>query len=99
MLIFAPFFHRDERNLDFAHSFSPEIWEEPRTRDQWPLMPFSAGTAICPGRHLVLLLTSNFLAEIIRAKDVTLTSHSLEPGSMPGLLNNFTLEFELTSPA
>ncbi|GAB3848851.1 cytochrome P450 [Nesterenkonia populi] len=96
VLIFAPFFHRDDRNLDFAHSFSPEIWEEPRTRDDWPLLPFSGGTGICPGRHLVLLLTSSFLAEIISAKDVSLTSHDLEPGNLPGLLNNFALEFQLT---
>lgn len=96
VLIFAPFFHRDDRNLDFAHSFRPDIWEKPRTREDWPLLPFSGGTGICPGRHLVLLLTSSFLAEIIKAKDVQLTSHDLEPGKMPGLLNNFALEFELS---
>ena len=97
VLIFAPFFHRDERNLDFAHRFAPEVWDKPRTRADWPLVPFSGGTAICPGRHLVLLLTSNFLAQILGQRDVELTSHTLEPGNLPALLNNFTLEFELSA--
>ncbi|GAA1821122.1 cytochrome P450 [Nesterenkonia flava] len=95
VLIFAPFFHRDDRNLEFAHRFAPEIWDKPRTREDWPLLPFSGGTGICPGRHLVLLLTSNFLATIISKRQVELTSHSLEPGNLPSLLNNYRLEFQL----
>lgn len=96
VLIFAPFFHRDERHLDFAHRFAPELWERERTRQDWPLMPFSLGTGICPGRHLVLLLTSNFLAQIVKRFGVELTSHELEPGSLPALLNNYGLQFRLT---
>ncbi|WP_022873087.1 cytochrome P450 [Nesterenkonia alba] len=96
VLIFAPFFHRDDRHLDFAHRFAPEIWEKPRTREEWPLLPFSAGTGICPGRHLVLLLTSNFLARIIGQRDIELTSHHLEPNHLPSLLNNYRLQFQLS---
>lgn len=94
-LIFAPYFHRDERHLEFAHHFAPEIWDRPRRREEWPLMPFSMGTGICPGRHLVLLLTSNFLAEVVRERSVELLSHDLTPGSLPGLLNNYRLAFTL----
>lgn len=96
VLIFAPFFHRDDRNLDFAHSFAPEQWDHARTRDEWPLVPFSAGPGICPGRHLVLLLTSNFIAEIVRQRTVAITSHQLQPGNLPALLNNFDLKFHLS---
>ena len=95
-LIFAPYFHRDERHLEFAHHFAPEIWDRPRGRDEWPLMPFSMGTGICPGRHLVLLLTSSFLAQLVDDRCVDLTSHELTPGSLPALLNNYALEFRLS---
>ena len=97
VLIFAPFFHRDERNLDFAHRFAPEVWDHPRTREEWPLVPFSAGPGICPGRHLVLLLTSNFIAEIVGSRNIGLTSHILDPDNLPALLNNFSLTFQLTA--
>lgn len=94
-LIFAPYFHRDERHLEFAHRFAPENWDRPRGRGEWPLMPFSLGAGICPGRHLVLLLTSNLLAKVVGERTVELLSHELEPGNLPALLNNYGLEFRL----
>ena len=94
-LIFAPYFHRDERHLEFAHHFAPEIWDRPRGRDEWPLMPFSMGTGICPGRHLVLMLTSSFLSHLVGDHTVELASHELTPGSLPTLLNNYGLEFRV----
>ena len=60
------------------------------------MVPFSGGPGICPGRHLVLLLTSNFMAEIVRQRSIELTSHELEPGNLPALLDNFSLEFQLS---
>lgn len=95
VLIFAPAFHRDERHLEFAHRFAPEEWDRPRTRDDWPLVPFSAGPGICPGRHLVLLLTSALLADVVQRSEVELTSHTLDPERLPSLLNNFGLEFRV----
>ncbi|MFW2513974.1 cytochrome P450 [Demequina sp. SO4-13] len=99
VLIFAPFFHRDDRNLNFAHSFAPEQWDHTRARDEWPLVPFSAGPGICPGRHLVLLLISNFIAHIVGQRAIAMTSHTLEPGNLPALLNNFSLRFRLSEPS
>ncbi|WP_300344395.1 cytochrome P450 [Nesterenkonia sp.] len=96
VLIFTPFFHRDERNLDFAHRFVPEVGDHERTREEWPLVPFSAGPGICPGRHLVLLLTSTFMAELLAERQIEVTSHQLVPGELPALLNNFSLEFALS---
>jgi len=54
VLIFAPFFHRDD-------------WTEGRAK-RWPLVPFSEGPAECPGRNLVLLTTSCLLARLIAAQ-------------------------------
>ncbi|PRZ17748.1 cytochrome P450 [Nesterenkonia sandarakina] len=96
VLVFAPFFHRDDRQLDFAHRFAPELWERPRTREDWPLVPFSAGPGLCPGRHLVLLLTSKFMAEILSRADLELESHTLDPDNLPSLLNNFGLRFTVS---
>ncbi|MDP9823729.1 cytochrome P450 [Nocardioides massiliensis] len=95
VLIFAPFFHRDDRHLDFAHRFAPELWDRPRTRADWPLVPFSAGPGLCPGRDLVLMLTSSFLAAILRRATLSLDSHRLDPASLPSLLNHFGLRFRL----
>ncbi|GAA3054538.1 MULTISPECIES: cytochrome P450 [Actinomycetes] len=109
VLIFAPYFHRDERNLDFAHRFAPEVWEEGLRRDAqgdpqrdadgeaWPLMPFSLGTGICPGRQLVLLVTSSLLARVLESREVDLLSHSLgREKEMPSLLDPYRLRFRLS---
>ncbi|MBE1514421.1 cytochrome P450 [Nesterenkonia halotolerans] len=96
VLVFTPFFHRDDRHLDFAHRFAPELWERPRTRQDWPLVPFSAGPGLCPGRHLVLLLASKIMAELLSQATLHLDSHSLDPEKLPGLLNNFSLRFRLS---
>ncbi|MCP1365518.1 cytochrome P450, partial [Halomonas sp. BBD48] len=44
ILVFAPYFHRDDRHLDYADRFSPELWLEPRDAKDWPLVPFSGGS-------------------------------------------------------
>lgn len=96
VLIFAPFFHRDDRNLDYADRFTPELWERERTDDDWPLVPFSDGPGVCPGKNLVLLLASTVLAHILRRREVHLTSHDIDPGAVPGLLNTYSVEYRLT---
>ncbi|PMR72729.1 hypothetical protein [Billgrantia endophytica] len=70
----------------------------PRTHEDWPLVPFSGGTGICPGRHLVLLLTSNMMARLIEGRNLELTSHRLlDSEPMPALLNNYALRFKMHS--
>ncbi|WP_026533555.1 cytochrome P450 [Arthrobacter sp. H41] len=97
VLIFAPYFHRDERNLPRAHQFAPERWLEDESGDSggWPLVPFSDGPVVCPGKQLVLLLTSAALAQLIGGTDFRLTSHHrLDPqGRLPGTLDNYSLRF------
>ena len=69
MLIFTPFTQRDGENLPFADSFAPDIWLDGTAREDWSILPFSGGPGECPGRQLVLLSTSMFLAELLRAHD------------------------------
>src|SRR5699024_6853467 len=55
VLIFAPFFHRDDEALPGAHRSAPELWLEDRDDTNWPLVSFSGGAGFCPGRNVVLL--------------------------------------------
>jgi cytochrome P450 len=67
-----------------------------RAAPEWPLIPFSGGTGICPGRNLVLLLTSHTLAAILRAGRLRLRDGDrLNPSRLPGTLNNYSLRFRL----
>ncbi|MBS3941424.1 MAG: cytochrome P450 [Actinobacteria bacterium] len=100
--IFAPYFHRDDRHLPYADRFAPDVWEG-RTggrelgdlTDGWPLLPFSGGPAVCPGRNLVLLTTSAFLGVLLSRLDPRLApEHPLHAGPpLPGTLDMFTLRF------
>ncbi|GAA2735713.1 cytochrome P450 [Actinocorallia aurantiaca] len=69
MLIFTPFLHRDDELLPFADSFAPDIWLDGTARESWSIVPFSAGPGECPGRSLVLLSASLFLAALLREHD------------------------------
>ncbi|TYC99457.1 cytochrome P450 [Arthrobacter echini] len=97
VLVFAPYFHRDERALRRAHDVFPERWLTDED-DPWPLVPFSDGPVVCPGRLLVLLLTSAALASVVGG-------HELAPGSgpqlasdtpLPGTLDHYSMTLEVS---
>jgi hypothetical protein len=101
LLIFTPFFHRDDETLDFAHRFTPDLWLDGRAQD-WPLVPFSKGPAVCPAHNLVPMLGSAMLAAIIGGHEVALQTPKLlaSPARLPGTLDNYSLSFRLRpSPA
>jgi cytochrome P450 len=95
LMIVVPAFHRDDALLPFAHKFVPDIWLD-GTAQQYPqLVPFSAGPAECPGRNLVLFVTSTLLAHLLSALTFELTSTPRpSPGQpLPMTLNQLTLDF------
>ncbi|MBF0660577.1 MULTISPECIES: cytochrome P450 [unclassified Rhodococcus (in: high G+C Gram-positive bacteria)] len=94
-VILASAFHRDPDVVPFADRFDPEIWLDGRAEEYPALVPFSAGPAGCPGRNLVLFVTSTLLASLLDKADFTLTSgQRLRPDEpLPATLNNFGLEF------
>ncbi|HEV7277457.1 MAG TPA: cytochrome P450 [Devosiaceae bacterium] len=96
IVVYAPFFHRDDEALDFAHRFTPDLWLDGRAGD-WPLVPFSKGPAVCPAKNLVPMVASAMLAAIIAARDVELENPSLlQPlDRLPGTLDNYSLQFGL----
>lgn len=97
LLIFAPFFHRDESRLPEAHRFVPDLWSQPRTINDWPLIPFSEGPAGCPGQNLVLFLSSVMLAMFLqRARYRLEPTNRLNPSQdLPSALNPFDLTFRI----
>jgi cytochrome P450 len=100
VMIFAPFFHRDDQHLEHADRFAPELWLKERTDKDWPLIPFSEGPAVCPGRNLVLMLSSAMLASLLEGRQVRLQSaNRLSKEKLPGTLNNYSLRFKIDKQA
>jgi cytochrome P450 len=97
VLIFVPYFHRDDVRLPFADRFLPDIWlgEGSQVAGRWPLIPFSGGPAECPGRQVVLLLASHLLSALLGGGDRRLVPPPwLDPaGRLPGTLDHFGLRF------
>jgi cytochrome P450 len=100
LIIYTPFFHRDTERLAGADRFCPDIWLGKDPAEMLPLMPFSAGPAACPGRHLVTLLGSAWLAALLsRGTPVFTSRHSLDPDRpLPGTLDHTALKFRLHLP-
>jgi cytochrome P450 len=95
MIVFAPYFHRDDTRLPEAHRFVPDLWLRERTGEDWPLVPFSAGPGMCPGRNVVLLTASVLLATLIGQHEWRLTSGSVDAAwPLPGTLSPFGLRFQ-----
>ncbi|MGO4613175.1 cytochrome P450 [Nocardia sp. 2YAB30] len=95
LMIAVPAFHRDPDLLPFADEFVPDIWLDGRAEQYPQLVPFSAGPADCPGRNLVLFVTSTLLAHLLTAAEFRLRS-TPQPdptAPLPVTLNNFGLDF------
>jgi len=96
VIIYTPFFHRDETRLPQAHRFAPETWLGSRPEDR-ALIPFSDGPARCPGRNLSLLLSSAMLAALMRRRRFTPTdAKGIGPEDvLPATLSAYELRFRL----
>lgn len=101
IMIYAPFFHRDDERQPFAHRFDPDLWLGTEQEKTWPLIPFSSGPGLCPARDFVPLVCSLALARMLDTRRYALrTAHGLDAGSpLPGTLDNYRMEFDLALPA
>ena len=69
-------------------------------QETWPLIPFSEGPAVCPGRNLVLLRASAMIAAILdRGRVRLIDGRRLTTDRLPGTLNHFRLRFEIVPRA
>jgi cytochrome P450 len=99
LLIYTPFFHRDDRTLPYAHRYEPTVWLDDDGHGDWPLIPFSEGPGVCPGRNLVLLTGSTFLAALLREHDIDLADPAtkLDPGRpLPMTFSPYRLRFRIS---
>jgi cytochrome P450 len=98
LFIFAPLFHRDDETLPYADRFSPDVWLQDRTDADWPLIPFSGGPGMCPGRNLVLLTTSTLLALLLDRVDVQVDppDHLTADEPLPSVLSPYGLRFAVS---
>lgn len=102
ILIFAPFFHRDEDTLEQAHTFDPALWEEGAVvRPELALVPFSHGPVVCPAAHFVPMVASLALRRLLTKLKLSLADpERLPTRRLPGTLDNYTLRFAVAgSPA
>lgn len=90
-------FHRDSDRLPFANEFVPEVWLDGRAESRPELVPFSAGPAVCPGRNLVLLVTSTVLARLLAAADFRVASDPAPAPDvpLPNTFDNFGVRFDV----
>lgn len=96
ILIFAPYFHRDDETLDHAHRFVPDLWMDGKADDGWPLVPFSGGPGICPARHFVPMIGSAAIAAILAQSEIAMKQPRMSADQpLPGTLDNYTLSFEV----
>ncbi|MEV6907830.1 cytochrome P450 [Amycolatopsis sp. NPDC051071] len=99
VFVYTPYFHRDAESLPYADSFEPEIWLDGRAAGNPALVPFSGGPGACPGRDVVLFMTSMLLANLVREHDIQPSGVSLTPGKLPLTLDNFGLRYQVQHAA
>lgn len=94
-IILSSFFHRDGQTVTDADRFNPQRWSPPGPPDQAALIPFSAGPGECPGRDLVLFLTSTLLAAVLHRHELRLVAprRLLAGRPLPGTLNHTAIRF------
>ncbi|MFP3965069.1 cytochrome P450 [Actinomadura fulvescens] len=97
LLIPTAFVDRDEETLPYADAFAPDVWLDGTARRSWAAIPFSGGPGECPGRNLVLLTTSQFLAHLLAGRTFRQTGgRRLSPDRpLPRTLGPFRLRFEV----
>nr|WP_125775716.1 cytochrome P450 [Antribacter gilvus] len=89
----SAFFHRDRERLDFADAFTPGAWLDGRAADDWGIVPFSGGPAVCAGRDLVLLVASRWLTRLA-AGDLSFDrSVYLARQALPVTVDHYGLRF------
>ncbi|WP_218005741.1 cytochrome P450 [Actinomadura hibisca] len=96
LIIHTPSLQRDEQNLSYADDFAPGAWLDGRAEADWSAIPFSGGPVECPGRNLVLLVTSLFLGALLQEHDFRLVASGrplTEGAPLPRTLGAFGLRF------
>jgi cytochrome P450 len=98
-VVVSSFFHRDPARLEHADGFVPEAWLDGRNNADWGLVPFSGGPVSCPGRNLVLLVTSHMLTRLA-AHDLRVErGRYLARDPLPATVDHLGLRFRIAGSA
>lgn len=97
IIIFAPFFHRDDERLDIADRMSPATWLDTESKPSEGLVPFSGGAAICPAHNLVPMVASLAMGAILSKAAISIVEPSLDPEQLPGSLDHFDIKIRLSN--
>ncbi|MFU8863341.1 MAG: cytochrome P450 [Rhodobacterales bacterium] len=89
ILIFAPFFQRDDALGEDAHRFNPDAWGGIDPAERPPFVPFSAGPGVCPARHFVPMIASAAIARILQSHTVDMAEPVISAEKLPGILDNY----------
>jgi cytochrome P450 len=96
IVIFAPFFHRDDERLPYADRFAPELWQNGAPPPDAAIVPFSEGPATCAGRARLMLTSATISSLLSHARLRLLPGSPLKPRQpIPDTLSHFRLRFEL----
>ncbi|KAJ9150576.1 Cytochrome P450 4c3 [Coniochaeta hoffmannii] len=96
VMIFAPFFHRDDQHLEAAHRMSTDRWMDKEVEPSTALVPFSAGPAMCPGHNLVPMVAGLFIAGLLSRATLALHWPKLDPESLPGTLDHTEVKLRIS---
>jgi cytochrome P450 len=97
IIVYAPFFHRDNERLTNADRFDPNQWLYKDPAAAAPFVPFSAGPAACPGRHLASLIAGGWLAALLDGERLAVIAPAdVRPDApLPGTLDHFSIRFRV----
>ncbi|KAK3984504.1 cytochrome P450 [Cladorrhinum sp. PSN332] len=96
VVIFTPFFHRDNEKLPFANKLSPDRWKDEEVIIEKGSVPFSSGPTICPAHNLVPMVASLVMDGGLKGAKIRLIRPELDVENLPGTLNKFEVELNLS---
>ncbi len=96
VLIINTYMHRDRDRHPDADAFRPGAWVNGTAGEDWSFNHLSHGPQGCPGSDLVLFVGGGILANLLRARDVSVLDGAMDPGRpLPHMLDAFALRFRL----
>jgi hypothetical protein len=100
IIIFTPFFGRDDEKFEFANKMSPDIWQRSQNDAlaELGIVPFSIGPAICPAHNLVPSVACLAINAVLAEKTLSLIAPKLDPERLPGTLNHFEIRLGMRTP-
>lgn len=80
VLIYNVFNHRNRARIPYADRFSPGEWVSGTAGADWSYNFFSHGPQNCPGAGISVFLGTAFLANLLKAGDLSVSGVRLDPG-------------------